>query len=318
MAYYLAVDAGGTKAEFLLAEEERELERVRCGTIKRTNADEAQAHANLEQALSELEQRTGVRVAQVKRTCVGTSGETVPLVTDWLRKSFSVRVGGELVIVGDVEIALDAAFSCGGGSGRGVLVLAGTGSNVAARDAHGAIMHAGGWGPILADQGAGHWIGLEGLRRGFIARDDGRKTDLLERARRLWGLPSEDALIEFANAQPPQRYASQFAREVAACADAGDAIAAEILAQGGRDLAHLAGLLVERMRANEGESFRIPDVALAGSILKNVRRERESLHATLRARYPEIRFVPDAVDPIRGALWRARKAASEQVSEPAS
>ncbi|MFZ0395642.1 MAG: BadF/BadG/BcrA/BcrD ATPase family protein, partial [Terracidiphilus sp.] len=115
MAYYLAVDAGGTKAEFLLADEEREIERVRCGTIKRTNTDEAQARANLERALEELEQRTGVNPAQVKRTCIGTSGETVPLVTDWLRESFRARVGGELAIVGDVEIALDAAFQGGRG-----------------------------------------------------------------------------------------------------------------------------------------------------------------------------------------------------------
>lgn len=310
MAYYLAVDAGGTKAEFLFAEEEREVARVRTGTIKRTNADAAQTQANLERALAELEQRTRVDLARVTRTCIGTSGETVPLVTDWLRENFSARVGGELVIVGDVEIALDAAFRDGGGDGRGVLVLAGTGSNVAARDAPGKMMRAGGWGPILADQGAGHWIGLEGLRRGFLARDEGRPTDLLERARKLWNLPSEDALIEFANAQAPQRYASQFAREVAAAADAGDAIAATILAQGGRDLAHLAGLLIERMRANEGAAFTVPGVAVAGSILKNVRREREALETALRERYPKIRFVPEAIDPIRGALWRARKGRS--------
>ncbi|HTX74623.1 MAG TPA: hypothetical protein VMD29_00365, partial [Terracidiphilus sp.] len=110
---------------------------------------------------------------------------------------------------------------------------------------------------------------------------------------------------EFANAQPPQRYASQFAREVAAAADAGDPIAAEILEQGGRDLAYLAGVLIERMRANEGASFQLPDVARAGSIMKNVRRQVAALEVALRARYPEIRFVPEAVDPIRGALWRA-------------
>ena len=305
MSYYLAVDAGGTKADFLLADNGRELARVRSGTIKRTNAGDAEARASLEQALAELQQRTGVSPAQVTRTCIGTSGETVPLVTEWLRANFSQLVAGQLVIVGDVEIALDAAFSYGGGSGRGVLVLAGTGSNVAARDGHGAIMRAGGWGPILADQGAGHWIGVEALRRGFLARDEGRTTDLLERARKLWSLPRVDALIEFANAQLPQRYASQFAREVAAAADAGDAIAAQILEQGGRDLAHLAGLLIERMRTNEGEPFHLPDVAVAGSILKNVRWERVSLETSLRTRYPQIGFVAEAVDPIRGALWRA-------------
>jgi N-acetylglucosamine kinase-like BadF-type ATPase len=212
MANYLAVDAGGSKTEFLLAEEDRELGRSVTGTIKRVNADEVTTEKNLNQAIAELERSTGVSMRNVARTCIGTSGNTVPLVTDWLRQNFAKRVSGSLLIVGDVEIALDAGFF----GGRGVLALAGTGSNVAARTANGEIITAGGWGPILADQGAGHWIGIEGLRRGFLARDEGRPTELLEAARRLWDLPNADALIEFANTQPPPRYGSQFAREVVA------------------------------------------------------------------------------------------------------
>src|SRR4051794_14660527 len=210
MAYYLAVDAGGTKTEFLMAEEDRELGRAVTGTIKRVNAEAETAASNLRAALAELEGTTGVSMSGVTRTCVGTSGNTVPLVTDWLREGFARHVSGSLLLVGDVEIALDAAFF----GGRGVLALAGTGSNVAARAATGEIMTAGGWGPILADQGAGHWIGIEGLRRGFMARDEGRPTDLLQAARTLWSLPSIDALVEFANTQPPARYGSKFAREV--------------------------------------------------------------------------------------------------------
>ena len=228
MACYLAVDAGGTKTEFLLAEEDRELGRAVTGTIKRVNADAETAARNLRNALAELERATGVSIHRVTRTCVGTSGNTVPLVTDWLREGFAKHVSGPLLLVGDVEIALDAAFF----GGRGVLALAGTGSNVAARAGHGEIMTAGGWGPILADQGAGHWIGIEGLRRGFLARDEGRPTDLLEAARRLWNLASVDELVEFANTQHPPRYGSKFAREVAALADRGDGIAQEILEQG--------------------------------------------------------------------------------------
>ncbi len=172
MAYYLAVDAGGSKTEFLLAEEDRELGRALTGTIKRVNADADIAARNLHDALAELERTTGVPMASVSRTCVGTSGNTVPLVTDWLREGFTKHVAGPLLLVGDVEIALDAGFF----GGRGVLALAGTGSNVAARAADGVIITAGGWGPILADQGAGHWIGIEGLRRGFLSRDEGRPT----------------------------------------------------------------------------------------------------------------------------------------------
>src|SRR5579863_5216862 len=253
MANFLAVDAGGSKTEFLLADENRELGRALTGTIKRVNADAQTADANLRNALSELERNTGVSMRDVTRTCVGTSGDTVPLVTDWLQESFARHVAGPLLLVGDVDIALDAAFF----GSRGVLVLAGTGSNVAARLASGEIITAGGWGPILADQGAGHWIGIEGLRRGFLARDEGRPTGLLEAARRLWNLPAVDALIEFANTQPPPRYGSQFAREVVACAEQGDTVAQEILDQGGVDLAYLVGLLIERMRASEGDGFQL-------------------------------------------------------------
>lgn len=305
MAYILAVDAGGTKTEFLLAEDERELARSRTGTIKRVNTDAGDAERNLDNALDELERVTGVAPSQVTRTCIGTSGSSVPLVTDWLQQSFARRVAGSLSIVGDEEIALDAAFQ----GARGVLALAGTGSNVAARDANGVILNAGGWGPMLADQGSGHWIGMEALRRGFLARDEGRPTQLLDQAQRLWSLTSIEALIEFANANPPQRYASQFAPQVVAAADSGDPLAIEILEQGGADLAYLVTLLVERMRHSEGTSFTTPKVAIAGSILASVQRVRTSMQAYLTRQYPDIHFVPGVVDPVLGALWRAANVA---------
>ena len=303
MANYLAVDAGGTKTEFLLAEEDRELGRAVTGTIKRVNTDAETAERNLRDALAELEQTTGVAMSRVTRTCVGTSGNTVPLVTDWLREGFGKHVAGPLVLVGDVEIALDAGFF----GGRGVLALSGTGSNVAARGGNGEIMTAGGWGPILADQGAGHWIGIEGLRRGFLSRDEGRPSGLLKAALRFWNLGSVEALIEFANTQLPARYGSRFAREVVTLADDGDTVAQEILEQGGRDLAYLVHLLIERMRGIEGATFKVPEVAFAGSILAHVRGMRASMERALREGYSEIRFIEKAVDPVRGALWRAMR-----------
>jgi N-acetylglucosamine kinase-like BadF-type ATPase len=162
---------------------------------------------------------------------------------------------------------------------------------------------------MLADQGSGHWIGMEGLRRGFLARDEGRPTGLLEAARQLWHLPTTDALIEFANTQPAARYAARFAPSVVACAAQGDAIAQQILEQGGHDLAYLATLLIERMRPFQGDAFQLPAVAHAGSILAKVDAVRNSLQRSLSTRYPEIRFLPDPVDPVRGALWRAIRGA---------
>lgn len=135
MSYFLAIDAGGTKTDYVLADETQELARVRSGTIKRMRTDEDSAARNLHQALAELAAMSGIPMSAIDRTCIGTAGETVRLVTDWLRAAFGARVAGELILLGDVEIALDAAFF----GQPGVLVLAGTGSNVAGRDINGTV-----------------------------------------------------------------------------------------------------------------------------------------------------------------------------------
>src|SRR5579875_1617910 len=60
MQYFLGVDAGGTKAEFALGDDARELARVRVGTIKRMKANAETTEANLVEALRQLESATGV------------------------------------------------------------------------------------------------------------------------------------------------------------------------------------------------------------------------------------------------------------------
>jgi N-acetylglucosamine kinase-like BadF-type ATPase len=305
MRYFLGVDAGGTKTEFVLGDQNRELARVRAGTIKRMKADAETAEANLRTALQELQTKSGVAPGSIARCCIGTAGETVPLVVNWLREAFARHVGGELIVVGDVEIALDSAFW----GQRGVLVLAGTGSNVAGRSATGEIVTAGGWGPALADQGSGHFLGLEGLRRGFLAIDQQRPTRLLDRALEFWKLGSLFELIEFANANPAPEF-SKLAPLVVAAAEQGDAVAQEVTAQGGRDLAMLAGLVIERIRALEarpGSTFEGPAVAVTGSILERAAPVRNALMAELRKRYPGIAVMEEPADPPTGALWRARR-----------
>ena len=173
MPFYLAIDAGGTKTDYLLADETRELARVRSATIKRLRVDADTAARTLDEALAQLSALGGISLRDITRTCIGTAGESVPLVADWLRESFAARVSGDLLLLGDVEIALDAAFP----GQPGILVLAGTGSNVAGRAPSGTITTAGGWGPALADQGSGHRIGSEALRATFLAIDEQAEND---------------------------------------------------------------------------------------------------------------------------------------------
>jgi glucosamine kinase len=309
MKYYLGVDAGGTKTEFLRGDEIAELARVQAGTIKRMKASEEETESNLAGALNELSAITGVPMQSISRCCIGTAGETVPLVVDWLRKAFGQMVGGELILLGDVEIALDASFF----GKRGVLVLSGTGSNVAGRTANGKIVTAGGWGPAMADQGSGHFIGLEGLRRGFLAIDQRRVSSLLHSVQVHWRLDSVGKLIEFANANPAPDF-FRLVPLIMRLAEQGDPIAREVLESAGVDLAYLVGLVIENVRSVEAEAeefaetrsqFQVPNIAVAGSILKYVPFVREAMTMSLQRQHPGLVVLAAPADPCVGALWNA-------------
>jgi N-acetylglucosamine kinase-like BadF-type ATPase len=301
MSFFLALDAGGTKTDYVLADEARELARVRTGTIKRMRVDAATACQNLESALAQLSAQTGISMASITRTCIGTAGETVPLVKDWLQASFSARVGGALLILGDVEIALEAAFP-----GRaGVLALAGTGSNVLGRTNGGQLITAGGWGPALADQGSGHRIGLESLRAIFLAKDEGRDTLLLSAVMDFWQLSSLDVLVEYANSVPAPDF-SKLTEVVVHCAELGDETALAVLRQQGEELAYLVRLVIRRLRLASNEHQWTPPIAFTGSILENVAKVRDALIAAVQREFPHAQAPDSVVDPIEGALWRAR------------
>jgi N-acetylglucosamine kinase-like BadF-type ATPase len=302
MSFYMALDAGGTKTDYILADDHRELARVRSGTIKRMRADAATAARNLDNALEQLCNISGVPCSDVRCTCIGTAGQSVPLVADWLRSAFADRVAGELILIGDVEIALDAAFP----GASGVLVLAGTGSNVAGRGEDGHIITAGGWGPTLSDQGSGYAIGHDALRSLFLAKDGGRVSSLFQAVLQFWKLDSIEALVEYANAQPSPDF-SQLTGLVLRCAMEGDAVAAEVLRRQGQELAALVRIVLRRLQLSARQDDTAPSVAFAGSIMENVTPVRESLMASVRQEFPDVRPLSGVIDPIQGALWRARQ-----------
>lgn len=306
MSFYLAIDSGGTKADLLLADDTRELARVRTGTIKRMRTDAATATTNLTSALDELAAKSGVSMQAITRTCIGTAGETVPLVTDFLRAELAARVSGDLILLGDVEIALDAAFP----GQPGILVLAGTGSNIAGRDAAGHVTTAGGWGPALADQGSGYRIGQQALRALFLAIDIGIESTLLPAILEAWSLrPAPggiDDLVAEAN-RIPSPDVSRLTELVLRCALAGDPTATAVLQREGEELATLVRIVIHRLLKTSTNPAWLPPIAFAGSIMERVAPVRDSLIRAVQQEFPTIQTLPGVVDPIHGALYRARR-----------
>ena len=301
MAYFLGFDAGGTKTTCALADDTHVLAQDVGGSIKPLRVTIEHAQQNLYALMGKISRQSGVDLRHVQASCIGTAGVRLPRTDGWMRQILSQCAGGEIVVCGDEEIALNAAFP----GEAGVLAMAGTGSNVMGRTSKGEMLNVGGWGPALGDQASGHWIGMQALRHACRARDFAQPTLILDRVIRYWSAGSLEEVVDIANRTPPPDF-SQLAPIVVECAEQGDAVALQVLELGGRLLGEDAAEAFRHVR-NLDPDAPSPGIAFTGSILEKVGYVRESMIYTIRRRLPSVQILPEAVDPIQGALWRARQ-----------
>jgi N-acetylglucosamine kinase-like BadF-type ATPase len=197
-------------------------------------------------------------------------------------------------------IALHAAFA----DGPGVVVIGGTGSVAYGRNHHGEIMRAGGWGFAASDEGSGFWIGRRAVSAIMRVHDEGESTSLTAGVMAALKANSWDELILAVNASPQPDFAMMLPVVVSA-AETGDTIAGEILAHAGLELANLGTVVMRRLFAEPGA---VP-VAMAGGVFGNSAVVRQSFYNNLRSEYPGVALNPTVIDPVRGALELARRAA---------
>lgn len=302
MGYFLALDAGGTKTECWLADEDRVLARGSGETVKLMNVGAERATARLRGLLEEVSAAAEVPLGSVTRTCMGLAGISSEGVRAWAEITLAELVGGELILSGDEEIALHAAFD----DGPGVLVIAGTGSHVVGRCSNGARMTAGGWGPMLGDEGSGHWIGLEAIRAGLRARDRGVPSCLLRDVMAYWNVDSVPGLIARANHRPRPDFAP-LAQVVADCAGQGDVLARTVLERAGQELGAQVSIVFSKMQAAGCTAGDLGRVAYTGSVLTKIATVRSELRTVLRQLRADAALDEDPVQPVAGALARARR-----------
>jgi N-acetylglucosamine kinase-like BadF-type ATPase len=98
---------------------------------------------------------------------------------------------------GTVEVVTDAEIALYGATGgkAGLVIIAGTGSICCGVSARGRRACAGGWGPVVGDEGSGSWIARRALQAVARATDGrGRKTSLVEAACEYFNVAEADDL----------------------------------------------------------------------------------------------------------------------------
>jgi glucosamine kinase len=332
--YYLGIDGGGTKTTCAVGDDSRLLATATAGGSNIVRGGEEQARESLQQSVRQACAAAGITPAQVTRTCVGGSGAARPELAAMVRSILAEILSSPIDVVGDMEIALEAAFD----TSPGVVVNAGTGSFAYGRDRHGNTARAGGWGFAIGDEGSAHWIGRAAVSavlrasdprdgtlvrvphvspplRGVGPRDTGPRemeslssqdTPLAAALRKSWGVASLSDLARAANSIPPPDFAALFP----AVAASEDALALQVLSSAGRELAQIAALISHRLfPPDETQSVPVAmiPVAMIGSVFRHAVVAREAFYNELRRLDPRAEIVPAVVDPVEGALKMARR-----------
>jgi N-acetylglucosamine kinase-like BadF-type ATPase len=256
--HVLGIDAGGTKTVCLLADEQGHLlARSRGPGANLQATGERQVEKVLRQVIDDALGDRDVRVAAV---CLGIAGvdraRDTELIRDIMRrKGFT----GATLVVNDALVALVA----GAQDGPGVAIIAGTGSIAFGKDGAGHAARAGGWGYLLGDEGGGFWMGRAALSA-VVRQFDGRGpvtllTDLVLKEMALKN-PSELVQAIYEHGLPRHAIAD-ITSLVQSAAEAGDAVATEILTRAGAELTGAAAAVITRL-GMRGDVF--PTILVGG------------------------------------------------------
>jgi glucosamine kinase len=304
--YYIGIDGGGTKTTCAVGDQSQLLAMATAGPSNIVRVGEAEARQSLQQSVRQACAAAGITLPQVSHTCIGGSGAARPELAEIVRLCLAEILSTPIDVVGDMQIALEAAFD----RGPGVIIIAGTGSIAYGRDRQGATARAGGWGFAIGDEGSAHSIGRAALNAVLRASDRtyGTAENTLHgkfatALCKVWGVTSLADMARVANSVPPPDFAALF--PVVAASQ--DVLALQVLSDAGRELAEIAAVVAHRLFPKD-EAGPVP-VAMTGGVFRHAVLTRGDFYNELRQLDPRVEINPRLVDPVEGALRMARRAA---------
>jgi glucosamine kinase len=293
-AVLLGVDVGGSHTAAVLARgDETILARAEGpGAALRPGGAVATA-ATVAEVVRRAAHVAGVALP-ANRAVIGCAGAGRALEQSELHDGLAEHgLARRLYVTTDGEIALVAAF----GAGTGIFVNAGTGSIAYARDRHGQLHRAGGYGWQLGDEGGGYWIGRLALAAAARVHDrPHERATLLARVLSELTLRDFEDLVRWAAAASPAQIAA-LAPCVLDAARSGVIDAQRIVVTAARELGELVlGLLA-------GFPFDVPvPVAVGGALLRPDSPLRAALKEILLDAGARLQWIDAVVDAPMGAV----------------
>ncbi|HZT60590.1 MAG TPA: BadF/BadG/BcrA/BcrD ATPase family protein [Pyrinomonadaceae bacterium] len=299
--FLLGVDGGGTKTRALVVDaRQKVLGEAEAGPSNPLRVGVSEAANSVRDAAERACAEAGVRRIEIAAAEIGLAGVKRSDIRERMRAALRSELGiSHIEVVTDADIALYGATE-----GRaGLVIIAGTGSICCGVNSRGRQACAGGWGPIVGDEGSGSWIARRALRAVARASDGrGRKTSLVEAACEFFNVAkAEDLSTAVYAPNVTNNRIAAFGRRVIEAAKRRDAVAREIVEDAGRELAQ-AALAVARKLKMEHESFQ---VAYVGGVFAAGRLILDPLGEEIESVVPGAYLAPPLLTPAEAAARMA-------------
>ena len=306
--FYLGMDGGGTKTECVLLAKSpngllQEKNRFCVSGINYNSYSKEQIRT----ALFEIGERVetmlpgGQKLAGMGIGAAGISNpEAVPFLLKCAEKAgFSCTCE----ICGDDKAALVGAV----GTGKGILLISGTGSVCLASDGAGHFYRAGGWGHLIDDAGSAYSIGRDILRAVVRAADGrGSKTSLSRAVMEYLQISGIQQLIAYVYApETSKKGMAKISALLDAALEQEDEAAICIAQNAVNELMELIKAVSRQINTeNDGEGQKIALIT-GGGVLLNNRYIRELLEKKLAEEHPDIVLTAPERDAAYGAAMLA-------------
>ena len=178
----------------------------------------------------------------------------------------------------------------------GILVIAGTGSNVFGikENSQG---RCGGWGHLLGDEGSAYKIAIEAIKRMIYEEDYGLlKSQLYKAVLNNFHAKNVNDIIGFIYTSTKDEIA-KIASVVSMAAETGEKFSKAILEKEGVSLAKSTERVFNKL------SFEKCKIGLVGGVIRKSKFVRDAFEEYLNENINVIEFVDDDISPAKGAYY---------------
>jgi N-acetylglucosamine kinase-like BadF-type ATPase len=311
--FFLGVDGGGTKTQFVLVDRDGNLVASYQGpTSYHLEIGIDGLRDVLSDGLAALFGQAGIDGSAIAHAFFGLPAHGEDSVAQVLVDALPEPLLGHRRYRCGNDMVCAWAGSLGGEDG--INIVAGTGS-IGYGERQGRSARAGGWGEVFGDEGSAYWIAVQGLNI-FTRMSDGRlpRGPLYATFRASFGLSADlDLCAKVMNAHTRGSIAAM-SQLVARAADDGDVSAIQIFDDAARELA----AVVEAVRhALEFEPDEGVPLSYSGGVFNAGALVLGPLKRHLEGQSGTYRLTAPIVPPSGGAAIYAAKLAAQPLSAPA-